>query len=109
MAGNNPKKQLQNSKNSISEVELMPQNSDTGHLINQTIVQILVEKDLDYRTGVVYTTNRRVWEHDAAFKEYLREIRAIGIDMETATIFIIKIVAFHSPGISKNLHPVFFG
>ena len=45
MAGNNPKKQLQNSKNSISEVELMPQNSDTGHLINQTIVQILVEKD----------------------------------------------------------------
>jgi len=41
----------------------------------------------DYWTGTVYTTNRRVWEHDAEFKEYLRSIRAMGIDMETATIF----------------------
>ncbi len=42
----------------------------------------------DYWTGTVYTTNRRVWEHDEAFKEYLRKIRAMAIDMETATIFI---------------------
>lgn len=42
----------------------------------------------DYWTGTVYTTNRRVWEHDRKFKEYLRKIRCIGIDMETATIFI---------------------
>lgn len=41
----------------------------------------------DYWTGTVYTTNRRVWEHDEEFKEYLRGIRAMGIDMETATIF----------------------
>lgn len=41
----------------------------------------------DYWTGTVYTTNRRVWEHDDEFKEYLRSIRAMGIDMETATIF----------------------
>lgn len=41
----------------------------------------------DYWTGTVYTTNRRVWEHDEHFKEYLRSIRAMGIDMETATIF----------------------
>ena len=41
----------------------------------------------DYWTGTVYTTNRRVWEHDEKFKEYLRSIRAMGIDMETATIF----------------------
>jgi AMP nucleosidase len=41
----------------------------------------------DYWTGTVYTTNRRVWEHDEAFKDYLRSIRAMGIDMETATIF----------------------
>ena len=41
----------------------------------------------DYWTGTVYTTNRRVWEHDEEFKEYLRKIRAMGIDMETATIF----------------------
>ena len=42
----------------------------------------------DYWTGTVYTTNRRVWEWDDEFKEYLRKIRAMAIDMETATIFI---------------------
>jgi AMP nucleosidase len=42
----------------------------------------------DYWTGTVYTTNRRVWEHDEEFKDYLREIRAMAIDMETATLFI---------------------
>jgi len=42
----------------------------------------------DYWTGTVYTTNRRVWEWDDSFKEYLRQIRAMAIDMETATIFI---------------------
>ena len=42
----------------------------------------------DYWTGTVYTTNRRVWEHDEAFKLYLRKIRAMAIDMETATIFV---------------------
>ena len=41
----------------------------------------------DYWTGTVYTTNRRVWEHDHAFKEYLRKTRCMAIDMETATIF----------------------
>jgi AMP nucleosidase len=43
----------------------------------------------EYRTGVVYTTNRRVWEWDEQFKEYLRRIRALGIDMETATLFLV--------------------
>ena len=42
----------------------------------------------DYWTGTVYTTNRRVWEHDADFKKYLKKIRAMAVDMETATIFI---------------------
>jgi len=42
----------------------------------------------DYWTGTVYTTNRRVWEHDEKFKAYLRLIRAMAIDMETATLFI---------------------
>ena len=43
--------------------------------------------DCDYWTGTVYTTNRRVWEHDDDFKEYLRDTRSMAIDMETATIF----------------------
>lgn len=65
------------------EVPAMP-----SFKIHKYTSQILVDQNLDYRTGVVYTTNRRVWEHDDKFKEYLHEIRAIGIDMETATIFI---------------------
>ncbi len=48
----------------------------------------IVRRGQDYRTGVVYTTNRRVWEWDKDFKEYLRRIRVIGIDMETATLFL---------------------
>ena len=42
----------------------------------------------DYWTGTVYTTNRRVWEHDEDFKKYLKKIRVLAIDMETATIFM---------------------
>ncbi|MBP6978069.1 MAG: AMP nucleosidase [Bacteroidales bacterium] len=43
----------------------------------------------DYWTGTVYTTNRRVWEYDEPFKKYLRKTRCMGIDLETATIFIV--------------------
>ena len=47
------------------------------------------EYGVDYWTGTVYTTNRRVWEHDEPFKEYLQKIRAYAIDMESATIFTV--------------------
>lgn len=43
----------------------------------------------DYYTGTVYTTNRRVWEFDEQFKEYLHRIRAMAVDMETATLFSV--------------------
>jgi len=43
----------------------------------------------DYWTGTIYTTNRRVWEWDERFKKYLEKTRAMAIDMETATIFIV--------------------
>lgn len=49
----------------------------------------IVARGLEYRTGVVYTTNRRLWEHDEPFLNRLKEMRAIAIDMETATIFIV--------------------
>jgi AMP nucleosidase len=57
--------------------------------LQRAVSQSIVEHHCDYWTGTVYTTNRRVWEHDEKFKEYLRSIRSIGIDMETATIFIV--------------------
>ncbi|MCO5946991.1 MULTISPECIES: AMP nucleosidase [Mucilaginibacter] len=41
----------------------------------------------DYFTGTCYTTNRRVWEHDKEFKKYLKKLRAMAVDMETATVF----------------------
>lgn len=47
------------------------------------------DRGKDYWTGTVYTTNRRVWEFDETFKEYLRTIRAMGVDMETATLFTV--------------------
>lgn len=43
----------------------------------------------EYRTGVIYTTNRRVWEWDKKFKKYLKKLGALAIDMETATVFIV--------------------
>jgi AMP nucleosidase len=49
----------------------------------------LVEEGLEYRTGVVYTTNRRVWEHDEKFRQELIDMTTIAIDMETATIFVV--------------------
>ena len=43
----------------------------------------------EYRTGVIYTTNRRIWEWDEEFKLRLHKLSVIGIDMETATVFIV--------------------
>lgn len=66
--------------------------------LQKAISTTIRDNKSDYWTGTVYTTNRRVWEHDNKFKKYLRKIRCIGIDMETATIFI---TGFHN-GISTG-------
>lgn len=60
--------------------------------LQRSVSSMIKKHQLDYWTGTVYTTNRRVWEHDEDFKNYLREIRAMGIDMETATIFTVAFV-----------------
>jgi len=60
--------------------------------MQRAISETIIRHGFDYWTGTVYTTNRRVWEHDEKFKEYLRSIRATGIDMETATIFVVGFV-----------------
>jgi AMP nucleosidase len=61
--------------------------------LQKVISAAIREHNRDYYTGTVYTTNRRVWEHDDKFKKYLKKTRAMGIDMETATIFT---VGFHN-------------
>ncbi len=55
--------------------------------LQKAISTTIRDYSLDYWTGTVYTTNRRVWEHDKSFKKYLKTLRAMAVDMETATIF----------------------
>src|SRR5687767_974125 len=57
--------------------------------LQNAISTTIREYEYDYWTGTVYTTNRRVWEHDDELKAYLQKIRAYAIDMETATIFTV--------------------
>lgn len=57
--------------------------------LHKFVSQKIVERGFEYRTGVVYTTNRRLWEHDQDFLAKLRRLTALAIDMETATIFIV--------------------
>lgn len=57
--------------------------------LQRAVSSMIKKHELDYWTGTVYTTNRRIWEHDEKFKQYLIDIRAMAIDMETATLFIV--------------------
>lgn len=57
--------------------------------LQRAVSHIIRNRNQDYWTGVVYTTNKRVWEYDERFKKYLEKSRAMAIDMETATIFIV--------------------
>ena len=66
------------------EVPAMP-----AFALQKAISTTIRDYQVDYWTGTVYTTNRRVWEHDEDFKAYLQKIRAYAIDMETATIFTV--------------------
>jgi len=67
-----------------AEVPAMP-----AFALQKAVSTTIRDHGVDYWTGTVYTTNRRVWEHDEEFKEYLQKIRAYAIDMETATIFMV--------------------
>lgn len=60
--------------------------------LQRAVSSMIANHQCDYWTGTVYTTNRRVWEHDENFKEYLAKTRAMAVDMETATIFVTGFV-----------------
>jgi AMP nucleosidase len=57
--------------------------------LHKFVSEKIVDHGYEYRTGVVYTTNRRLWEHDSNFLSRLKKMTPIAIDMETATIFIV--------------------
>ena len=42
----------------------------------------------DYWTGTVYTTNRRVWEYDEDFKNYLRQVRTLAVDRNSHYLYL---------------------
>ncbi|MEQ8358303.1 MAG: AMP nucleosidase [Cytophagales bacterium] len=67
-----------------SEVPALP-----AFALQKVISTAIREYGQDYWTGTVYTTNRRIWEHDKVFKKYLKRLRVMAIDMETATIFTV--------------------
>lgn len=56
-------------------------------MLQRAVSSAIRDLHRDYWTGTIYTTNRRIWEHDDTFKEYLLTTRAMGVDMETATLF----------------------
>ncbi|MFM6930341.1 MAG: AMP nucleosidase [Bdellovibrio sp.] len=60
--------------------------------LQMAVSTMIAKHSCDYWTGTVYTTNRRVWEHDENFKDYLAKSRAMAVDMETATIFVTGFV-----------------
>lgn len=60
--------------------------------LQKAVSTMIAKHSCDYWTGTVYTTNRRVWEHDEQFKDYLTKTRAMAVDMETATIFVTGFV-----------------
>ena len=73
-------------KNDIGDL-VLPIAALPAFNLQKAISTTIRNHNRDYWTGTVYTTNRRVWEHDEQFKEYLRRIRAMAVDMETATLF----------------------
>ena len=68
----------------LPEVPAMP-----AFTLQRAVSSTIRDLNSDYWTGTVFTTNRRVWEHDEDFKNHLRQTRSMAIDMETATLFAV--------------------
>ncbi|MFX9093438.1 AMP nucleosidase, partial [Acinetobacter baumannii] len=57
-----------------SEVPALP-----AFALQKAISTTIRDYKTNYWTGTVYTTNRRVWEHDDEFKKKLQDVRAYAI------------------------------
>ena len=66
-----------------AEVPALP-----AFMMQRAVSSAIRDHARDYWTGTIYTTNRRIWEHDEYFKKHLVKTRAMGVDMETATLFV---------------------
>ena len=95
LSGNDDGTELQERGNSLSRLissigkSLKERNREVKALSpEETVSSAIRNHSRDYWTGTVYTTNRRIWEHDESFKDYVLKTRAMAVDMETATLFI---------------------
>jgi AMP nucleosidase len=57
--------------------------------VNLYCIGAVRKMGLNPRCGIVYTTDRRLWEFDDEFVEYLRRQRILAIEMELATLFSV--------------------
>jgi len=57
--------------------------------VNLFCIGAVKKKGLTPKCGIVYTTDRRLWEFDQDFVEYLRKRRIMAIEMELATLFSV--------------------
>jgi AMP nucleosidase len=57
--------------------------------VNLYCVGAVRKFDLIPKCGIVYTTDRRLWEFDEEFVKYLRRQRILAIEMELATLFSV--------------------
>jgi len=67
-----------------AEVPALP-----AFMLQKAVSEAIQIQEESYWSGTVLTTNKRVWEYDERFKKYLRKTRAMAIDMETATVFLV--------------------
>ncbi len=57
--------------------------------VNLYCIGAVRKMGLTPRCGIVYTTDRRLWEFDEKFVNYLRQHRILAIEMELATLFTV--------------------
>jgi len=55
--------------------------------LQKAVSDVVQEKGQKCWSGPIFTTDIRLWEWNERFKDYLKSVRALGVDMETATLF----------------------
>lgn len=62
--------------------------SMANFLVQKMVTNVLEKENIRYYAGISHTTNKRFWEFNRNFREYLQSTRAQAIEMECATLFM---------------------
>ncbi len=57
-------------------------------LVQKAVTNVLEEEKARYHIGLTHTTNKRFWEFNRKFRQYLEATRPQAIEMECATLFM---------------------